>query len=430
MIIKENKSNILFKWLKLDNAAKIYPSITNSFETNFFRLSATLYDFVDVDILQKALKIIFPRFPYFQVYIKRGLFWFYFEKTEDIIPLTCEKSLPCQKVDLFNNNFLIKIIPYGKRIAVESTHILTDGYGLLNFLKSLLLIYLKLKYNENGDFGDIITPSKEIEEEEYIDAYQKFYKIKTNLPPKKKKAYHIKDKLIGKNKFEIIRAILPLDLTYKKAKEYGVSVNDFLVANTLYAYQKYYLENVKSRKKDIITIAVPVNLRSHYKINTMRNFSYIIDPSIDLNLGVYSFEEILYQVHHFIRLNNTPKNLLPYLKRNISSEKNIIVKLIPLIFKDFILKISYNAIGSKPISTSLSNLGIVKVPEWMEKYIESFDFIPSPSPTLKYLIGVIGFKDKIILNFNKTCKTNKIAQYFFSNLNNIGIQAKINVSWR
>ena len=72
-------------WLKLDNAAKIYPAAKRRTWVNLFRLSATMSETVDPEILKSALKITAKRFPYISVAVKRGLFWYYLEET-DLLP--------------------------------------------------------------------------------------------------------------------------------------------------------------------------------------------------------------------------------------------------------------------------------------------------------------------------------------------------------
>ena len=42
-----------FKWFKLDNAAKIYPASHSRSWSNLFRLSATLYEDVDLKAVPK-----------------------------------------------------------------------------------------------------------------------------------------------------------------------------------------------------------------------------------------------------------------------------------------------------------------------------------------------------------------------------------------
>ena len=69
-------------WLKLDNAAKIFPSVTNTRRHNIYRISFELRENVDKDILQKALEIVIKRFDYFNVKLKRGVFWYYFDRNK------------------------------------------------------------------------------------------------------------------------------------------------------------------------------------------------------------------------------------------------------------------------------------------------------------------------------------------------------------
>ena len=43
------------KWLKLDNAAKIFPSVSTKYRTNLYRITFSLTESVDPIILQEAL---------------------------------------------------------------------------------------------------------------------------------------------------------------------------------------------------------------------------------------------------------------------------------------------------------------------------------------------------------------------------------------
>ena len=50
-------------WLKLDNAALIFPAVRRRDWTNTFRVSATLREKIQPDMLQKAVDMLMPRFP-------------------------------------------------------------------------------------------------------------------------------------------------------------------------------------------------------------------------------------------------------------------------------------------------------------------------------------------------------------------------------
>lgn len=68
------------QWYKLDNAAKVFPGQNTSSWSNVYRMSVTLTEKIDPELLQKALEMTMPRFPTFDVRMRNGFFWHYLEK--------------------------------------------------------------------------------------------------------------------------------------------------------------------------------------------------------------------------------------------------------------------------------------------------------------------------------------------------------------
>ncbi len=133
------------EWYRLDNAAKIYPSIVTSRTTTVFRISVTLTEFIDPHLLTKAANSLSERFPYYFVKIKSGLFWHYLEHNSAEISVMPETDDPCRMiVAKKNNHFLFRILYFKKRISLEVSHILTDGTGGIIFLNAIVNEYLSL----------------------------------------------------------------------------------------------------------------------------------------------------------------------------------------------------------------------------------------------------------------------------------------------
>ena len=131
-------------WMPLDNAAKIYPAARRKSWTNLFRLSATLTEPVDKEVLQSALDATVQRFPSLVVRLRRGAFWYYLQQIPNAPKLSREYSYPLawmSKQELRQCAF--RVIAEGNRIAVELFHSLTDGNGGLVFLKPLVAEYLE-----------------------------------------------------------------------------------------------------------------------------------------------------------------------------------------------------------------------------------------------------------------------------------------------
>ena len=68
------------RWMRLDNAAKIYPAARNSRWTSTFRLSATLREPVDKAVMQSALDVTARRFPSIATRLRKGVFWYYLQQ--------------------------------------------------------------------------------------------------------------------------------------------------------------------------------------------------------------------------------------------------------------------------------------------------------------------------------------------------------------
>ena len=62
------------RWMRLDNAAKIYPAARKRSWNCIFRMSASLKEDIDLSVMQSALEVTIKRFPSIGVRIRRGAF--------------------------------------------------------------------------------------------------------------------------------------------------------------------------------------------------------------------------------------------------------------------------------------------------------------------------------------------------------------------
>ena len=85
-------------WYHLDNAANLFPAVSGDKNTNVFRLSCELREMVNKELLQQAVITALRSFPYFCVVMRRGLFWFYLERTDLAPVVELENSRPCSRI--------------------------------------------------------------------------------------------------------------------------------------------------------------------------------------------------------------------------------------------------------------------------------------------------------------------------------------------
>ena len=192
--------------MKLDNAAKLFPAIISEDLTSVFRITASLKEPVRYSAIKEAVAITSRRFPYFSVSLGSGIFWNFLEFKDLLPPILVEGEVPCSAFDVKRKNEpLYRVIVKENRISVEFIHILTDGGGGMEFLKSLLYTYLTLTGKQIISPGNIILPETPISEEEYEDGYIKFFQ---KLPPPAKlvRAWHLPFKLNPRPRLRVLSA--------------------------------------------------------------------------------------------------------------------------------------------------------------------------------------------------------------------------------
>ena len=222
--------------MRLDNAAKIYPAAKRRNWNNFFRLSATLTEPVDTEVLRRALDVTVRRFPSIAVRLRRGMFWYYLEQIPHSPAIQEEKSCPLAHAPFYEvRQCAFRVLVYHERIAVEFFHALTDGTGALVFLKSLLAEYLSQKYGlvipaEKGVLGRLEEPSAE----EVEDSFAR-YAGDVKLSRREATAYHLSGTPEPDGYKDIVTMMIPADKLRDCARGFGISVTELLCAAMMQA---------------------------------------------------------------------------------------------------------------------------------------------------------------------------------------------------
>lgn len=391
-------------WSRLDNAAKIFPVISNPVRTMVFRLGIELNERVRVKELQAALAKTLEKYPYFTSQLKKGFFWYWLEPSESIPMIQPDLGPPCRGFKMKQrNHFLLRILARENQISAEFMHVLCDGAGAMKFLLALVRNY-GIERGWNLDPG--IHPIEDDladEDELWEDSYQKYFDKYLPKPASLNRAYHLPFKVERKPEFKVLTVQMDTSSALALSKKYNVSLTEYLAAVYLYVLQGFYLrerKNSRKRKKNIIRIELPVNLRNLFPSKTLRNFALFIMPEIDPNLGEYSFKEITSIVHHYMQLETDPRQIKRIIRRNVAGEKKLFVRAIPLFLKVPILAIAYKNFGPPLYSGILTNVGRAVIPEDCTPYVKRFRFIaPPPDPKLKVCSAMISYKDKLVLTF-------------------------------
>ena len=415
------------RWLRLDNAAKIYPAARRKNWSNVFRQSATLRDDVDVQVLSSALDIVVKRFPSIAARLRKGLFWYYLQQLENAPAIREEYSYPLvymSKDEMQNCAF--RVIVYGKRIAVEFFHSLTDGTGALIFLKNLLAEYLEQKYRitipqESGIIDRRIPPKNEELEDSFLKHAGAVAASRRDT-----NAWHMYGEPQQDGFLNLTCFRIPVKEALDKAHEYNATLTVFMSAVMMQALLNLQKEkNPFVRRQKRIKLLIPVNLRQLFPSKTLRNFAMYTIPELDPRLGDYSFDEICKIIQHKMGAEITAKHMSCMIATNVNDERNPLVRLIPLPIKNAVMKAIFDSVGEKKSCLTLSNVGQVKLPEIMQEYITRFDFILGVQADAPYNCGMLSFGDTIYINFIRNIRDAELERHFFAVLQSFSLPVMV-----
>ena len=411
------------RWVKLDNAAKIYPAARRKNWSNLFRQSVTLTENIDVRVLQNALDVTVKRFPSIAARLRKGAFWYYLQQVESAPQISEEHSYPLVFMDREEmRKCAFRVIAYKNRIAVEYFHSLTDGNGALVFLKSLTAEYLEQKYRVSIPFENGVLDRRELPKEEELE--DSFLKYAGNVPASRKdtNAWHMsgepqKDGFLNLTCFQI-----PVKPALELAHKHNATLTVFMSAVMMKALLNLQNEkNPNTKRQKRIKLLIPVNLRNLFPSNTLRNFAMYTIPELDPRLGAYSFDEICKIIQHKMGTEFTEKHMSCVIATNVNDERNPLVRLIPLPLKNAVMKAIFDSVGEKKSCFTLSNLGQVKIPEAMAQYVRRFDFILGVQANAPYNCGMLSYGDTIYINFIRNIQDAELERHFHAVLQKMGL---------
>jgi len=416
-------------WLPLDNAAKIYPSTASLKSPAEFRLTFCLKEPVRLLWLQRALKKVMPRFPYFQVYLRRGFFWYYLQRNDMVPEVEILQNVPLSILSIRERNSpLLRVSARERTIAVDFSHILTDGNGGMRFLFTLAAEYLRQGGIDVGSHPGIMDPNSCPAAGEFEDAHRRNFEKRTSSPEKMPPAYHMAGSPFRARRFRVLNARLPVSDVLSLARHFQVTLTEYLSALYVYCLMEIYdLEKLRGRKqkRSIIRLEIPVDMRQYFPSETMRNFSLYLSPEINMKLGKYGFDEIVTRMHHSIQLLKNRKQLSRQISRNVGSELNPAVRYMPLAVKDILLSSVYSRLGEALHSGVLSNLGVIRPPSILEDHIESVRVHINPNHVMKKGCAVLTFKEQLSVSFTSVIESTTLERLFFSHFTRLGIPVQL-----
>ena len=395
------------EWYKVDNVAKVFLATNTRRDPRVFRISCTLQEQIDPELLNEALRVTAPEWPQFQVTLHRGLFWHYFESTDQLPTCHPEDKAPCAPlyVPERRNRLIYRVTYFGSRINLEMFHALTDGNGGFLFLKSIVRNYLALVHP--AEMQDVPTPNSASAAALEQDSFRNFYGAtkREGKAPKLPNAYHLRGKRLPYDQLQFFEGHLSSKQVLERSHALGVSMTSYLGASFMLAI--YHDMPALERKKPIC-ISLPVNLRNYYPSETARNFfnsvciAHTLTPEDTLETVAPVFDAKLKEVLK-------PENIRAQMDAYEKLEHIPGIRPVPLVIKNAAVKFFTN-LEDRHVSAVVSNMGRVSIPEGMKPYIHDFAAFSS----CKTLFTVVcSYGDDLVLGTASALRSTAILQRLY-----------------
>ena len=147
-------------------------------------------------------------------------------------------------------------------------------------------------------------------------------------------------------------------------------------------------------------------------------------------LGDYTLEEVISYAKHFVAMNTDTKELLAKFSYNVSAEKNMLIRLMPLFLKVPVMQSSYFIFGDMNYCSTLSNLGQINLPEEVAQYVTRLDFLLGRQVLKRTMCGCISYNGKTIFNFTRTRLESDVERIFLSTLVEKGLDVFVESNGR
>ena len=414
------------QWMRLDNAALIFPAIRRRRWANAFRVSATLTEAVDPALLQQAVADLMPRFPSMYVRLRTGVFWYYLEELTEpprvredyAYPLTLMQAKELRRCCL-------RVMYFRERIAVEFFHSLTDGNGGLVYLKTLTARYLSLRYGVEIPPEEGVLDWREAPRPQELEDSFLRYSNGVTLNDHEPNALRLKGSY-EPNFLYLTTGVLPTQALLEAAHAYGATVTIFLAAvmeETILRWQAERWPRRRSRKP--VKVTIPINLRRLYGSETLRNFVLTLNPGVDPRMGDYSLSELCRRMAALMTAEGPPQQMAGRIAANVNPQQIPLIRAVPLPIKNVVMRIIYSMRGESKGCINLSNLGAVRLPAAMEPYVRRVEFIIGTQRSYPNNCSVASCGGKTYVNMIRNIRESELERRFFSRLVELGVPVTI-----
>ncbi len=378
--------------MALDPVGLYYAAVTSRDHPATFSISAHLSEPVVPHALQEAVNDLMRRLPFLSGRLRRGFFEYYHELLADP-PMV----VPTRNGHTFSAYFetgtehVLRIL-YGERhVAVEALHSICDGRGLTKVVSALLVRYFEILGIATDQAG-LIDWSEAPRPQEAEDAFSRYADVKATDAPTRltttsadRAAYHFDFSQPAPARF--VTQKFNLTKVRSAAKRHDATIGEYVLAHIFRAIAH---DRAARGRKEPITASVAVDCRRFFPSDTYRNF--VSDKSIVMP-ETEDFAAMVAQLRRqFMQIDAD----LVHGDINASQKLRANTRFLPRVATKPIGRMLERS-GLRGLTTTFSNLGLVRLPKPVEERVELLEFVFNGLPGSPYAFACIGVGDVLTL---------------------------------
>ena len=267
--------------------------------------------------------------------------------------------------------------------------------------------------------GDHLSSDTSLNRE---DSFLRNYKHSHAKGYKTQKAYLLRGERLRKGEFGVMHGYMNIPQLKKVCHSYGVSINEYLVSAFVWSVFLECMHGIPGRRP--IRVAVPVNLRPYFNSVTTKNFFTMVSAEFGPVKEDYTFAEVVEIVKDSLRSQITKEHLEELFSYNVSNEKLLIARAVPLVLKNLAIRYVYTSAALANTST-VTNIGNQVILEEYQPYVKMFYAFLAMSKGQNLKGTICSYQDTLVFSFSSVLRDTSVQRGFFRRLAEDGIDVEI-----
>ena len=347
---------------------------------------------IDPAVLEKALAEAMARFPQMSVGLVEENDRRIFVSLGGKVPVfKAESDIPSDFLDSELCGYLLRVSYHHKHLYVDFHRALADEYGMISFVKALLLRYLELSgfpVRNDGSVKELSSEYFQSDGEDPMvkmeDAYASrpvwFMDAKAAVPPR-----------VEDDNEEVVQVRIPLNKLKKDYLDLPTAPVTHVAPFISHALHELLGDTMKSG--EYIVAGVQINLRSYFPSSSLRPYYTPVSLAYNRNLSEYPYKTVLMSQKKLLEAQLKHDALAYSAQRKISEiekafDNSSSLKELDMAFDS----IQENA--ARKFTYNICRIGHVILPDSMQRLVSEFySVIPSSGRTIS--VTVTTFKGEL-----------------------------------